>query len=474
MKRTNSNGNLPPTPVITNLSDRDAASRETPVKKSLAPYLAADVQQRARALASERECISGEAKLAMRTPNVHVLDEERPHFFSLPDDVFAQIIPRLNQKAIVSMAASCRLGFFHADRLHPMRRLPGLLNDLKRLRVGNLSIDPDSFKAFLEAISLGGDYDRALLTPLSPALRSAVTVATQTWGGNRLSARNRIKSNTLIIEFLKTNYDPNFESGVKQVLEWQLERDENRICSVAPHWANFFANATLSLELRSRIFETLIDFLFVAKTKLFRPESLSKIAMENSLTLNFLSVGVLALLNPKSNFLFSQINQKLADLKESDPTRELLLMIDCTLRHNRSVPSNERTRLCAIFLKMLDVITEFPDKNIELVLLKMIAVLKKFSLFGLGGHELTDIVFSGPYAFSQSLRKEFDEKAAALPGVPAAGAIFACSLVDRISKLQNADLVQSLMHKVSIVMQESFSLTPQFAEYMERKIAGLR
>lgn len=35
----------------------------------------------------------------------------------------------------------------------------------ERLRVGNPSIDPDSFKAFLETIAPGGDYDRVLRAP---------------------------------------------------------------------------------------------------------------------------------------------------------------------------------------------------------------------------------------------------------------------------------------------------------------------
>lgn len=470
MKRTNSSGNLPPTPVNASLSDFDATSYKTRAKKTLAPYLPADVRLRARALATETTHRSEGAKLEMRAPGVYVPEEERPHFFKLPDDVFTQIIPRLNQKAVVSMAASCRLGYFHVDRQAPMRRLPGLLGDLKRLRVGNLSIDPDSFKAFLEAIASGGDYDRALLTPLSPALRCAVTVATQTWGGNRLLARDRIKLNTLISEFLKTNYDQNFDCGVKQVLEWHLKHEENRICSVAAHWANFFANPNVSLETRSRTFEILIDFLFVPKTKLFRPDCLLRIARVNLLTLNFLTTGMLALIDPSSTYFLKQIDQKLAELKESDAKHEMLFLIDFSIRKTEFLGS---TRQCEVFLQILDATAKFPEKDTEMVLLKLIAKLEQFRLNGIGSLELLDNVFSDFLASNQNLRKEFDEKATpALIVLPSIG-ILLHSLVDRIAKLQNAELALSLQRKISDVMLKSDIFLPQFAEYMQRKIVGM-
>jgi len=212
--------------------------------------------------------------MSVREPRVYLLEEDKPHFFTLPDDVFSHIIPKLNKKAVRSFAASCRLGHLFVDRHLPMRRLPSLLGDLRRLRVGNLSINPDSFETFLEAIAVDGDYDRALLIPLSPGLRCAVTVAMDTWGKARVSAGNRNKLHALAGEFLRKNYNSDFENGVKEILQWHLQQEGKRICTVGVQWKDFFANPNLSLAIRSRTFNTLISLIGTPSILIFHPEEL--------------------------------------------------------------------------------------------------------------------------------------------------------------------------------------------------------
>ena len=466
MKRLNShnpNGNPSLTPGNPNLPDFNRTSQRTPAKKTFKPYLPADVRQRIGMLGPAIRNRTEQTPLAIGIPKLYVPEEERTHFFNFPDDIFSEILPQLNQKAMLSLAASSRFGYFQVDRHAPMRRLPGLLADLRRLRVGTLSIDPDSFKAFLEAITAVGDYDRALLTPLAPALRCAVTFAMDAWANSRLLERNRIKSHTLVTEFLKHNYDPAFENGLEQILQWHLKYDDNRISTVAFAWASFFASPHVSLEIRSRTFETLVGFLFEPKTKIFHPEKLADVAIKNSLHLNFLTIGLLALLDTSTNFFVERIDKRLAELKDVDPAAEILLVLSATSNYTRPcLQATEIIRHYAILSKMLDAAAKSADGNTETLLLELISIFERTIADMIGGSGPLDREFSYHFPFNQILQYMSAEESASFAAIAA----FARSLADKIFKLQGAKVGKSSLARFSTVMQALRHVSPEFDDYI--------
>jgi hypothetical protein len=135
-------------------------TRAIPIRTQ--PYTPAEVEARTLALAAGRERQTGnfDVRLGKPKPEVYELAEQRPSFLQLPEDVFKQIIPRLEKRSVAAVAATCRIAYLHVDTLLPGRRLPGLLADLQQLRVRNFKIRPESFNAFLGAIAVGGRYDR--------------------------------------------------------------------------------------------------------------------------------------------------------------------------------------------------------------------------------------------------------------------------------------------------------------------------
>jgi hypothetical protein len=118
-------------------------------------YMPADVLARTLTLATDRERQAGkyDVRLGKPAPQVYELRMERTSLFHLPEDVTKEIILRLDSKPLGTIAATCRTAYFQVDTLQPGRRLPGLLNDLQRLKVQNFKIVRASFKAFLEAIA---------------------------------------------------------------------------------------------------------------------------------------------------------------------------------------------------------------------------------------------------------------------------------------------------------------------------------
>ena len=125
-------------------------------------------------LASKSEIENKEIHIKLGTPD--------PATSVLPFDVMNRITSFISSnKTQLNFALTNRFNYLNFDIKHPLRRFPGLVDDLMRTRHFLQLARLELMQQFDDQIKNGGSYDNVLLTPLSPLSRLSIAIAMLVW-----------------------------------------------------------------------------------------------------------------------------------------------------------------------------------------------------------------------------------------------------------------------------------------------------
>ncbi len=125
-------------------------------------------------LASTSEIENKEIHIKLGTPD--------PATSVLPFDVMNRITSFISSnKTQLNFALTNRFNYLNFDIKHPLRRFPGLVDDLMRTRHFLQLARLELMQQFDDQIKNGGSYDNVLLTPLSPLSRLSIAIAMLVW-----------------------------------------------------------------------------------------------------------------------------------------------------------------------------------------------------------------------------------------------------------------------------------------------------
>jgi hypothetical protein len=137
----------------------------------------------------------------------------------LPLDIMnriASFIPA--NKAQSNFALTNRSNYLSLDIHHPLRRFPGLVDDMKRTCQGTKMTRLDLMKRFDDHIKTDGGYDNVLLTPLSPLSRLSIAIAMMEWAQNQTTKADKpacikLAQERLLTEVTSLKNNPAIEPG---------------------------------------------------------------------------------------------------------------------------------------------------------------------------------------------------------------------------------------------------------------------
>lgn len=195
-------------------------------RKQATPKSQKVVDDRLFERASAREQANREWTVRLAQPVVYSVQDQPTGLFDMPEAVLNLINEQCNGKLTKFLRPTCRADYRYDDTLNPLRRLPGLIGDLKSVMTGqNLTRGPAFVAAFLDALELKGGYDRVLLTPLSPEVRCAAGFGSLLLTQFRLKhAREKYKNERdnelalLSLDFVEENYNAGFLPGLQSLL----------------------------------------------------------------------------------------------------------------------------------------------------------------------------------------------------------------------------------------------------------------
>nr|WP_314629996.1 hypothetical protein [uncultured Noviherbaspirillum sp.] len=377
MKRTNSAAHLAPIPTLVPANTPElpgiaATYSDNLTIKKIVPYLADDVHKRILNLASDRERSSNRFDVKLQ-PKLHTPDPERLSFFDYPGDTYKNIFPRLSQHQWHLLKSSCHRGAQLHREAFPMYPLPGLLGDLKRLRVKNLSVHPEGFKAYLEAIAAGGAYDRVLLTPMSNAHRCAVAVAMQLWAHSRKVHRNDYTSLVaLTVKFIDKNYDVHFLDGMKDVFHWHLVNTTGHLPE-GSMLRKLFNVTNLDRDTKSLIFQKFLEVLCETHFEVTKGLELISLAQDFDLKLTVVSTGILAFLEEKSSRFMEMLPILLHQLSSEESRKAVFQIINFGI--SKKLFESHSIKWLLSFTQMLGGATrEFSESDRKIILIKIISI----------------------------------------------------------------------------------------------------
>lgn len=113
-----------------------------------------------------------------------------------------------------NFALTCRQNYMSVDAAYPLRRFPGLSSDLKKTCSGPLMARLEHMQAFEKHIRPDGNYDTALLTPLSPAARLTIDLAMLVWSSKYTLAKDKGACKKLALD--RFNEDSKVLKGGRQ------------------------------------------------------------------------------------------------------------------------------------------------------------------------------------------------------------------------------------------------------------------
>lgn len=125
----------------------------------------------------------------------------------LPQEITIQIAQRLKKSSDrANLALSCRPAYQAVDLAYPMRRVPGLVADLKSTCKAQLKLRLDNLQAFDDHLRRGGAYDQALLTPISSGARFAASIAMMIWASRYSRKPDAPATQKLALARVKTEF----------------------------------------------------------------------------------------------------------------------------------------------------------------------------------------------------------------------------------------------------------------------------
>ena len=157
-------------------------------------------------LASKSEIENKEIHIKIGTPD--------PAISVLPFDVMNKIASFIPAgKAQLNFALTNRSNYLYFDIEHPLRRFPGLVDDLMRTRHFVQLARLELMKQFDDQIKNGGSYDKVLLTPLSPLSRLSIAIAMLVWVQNHTLTKDKpdcikLAQERLLTEFTSLKNNP--------------------------------------------------------------------------------------------------------------------------------------------------------------------------------------------------------------------------------------------------------------------------
>jgi hypothetical protein len=157
-------------------------------------------------LASKSEIKNKEIHIKIGTPD--------PTNSELPLDVMNRITSFIpSYKAQLNFALTNRFNYLNFDIKHPLRRFPGLVDDLMRTRHFVQLARLELMQQFDNQIKNGGSYDNVLLTPLSPLTRLSIAIAMLVWVQDHTLTKDKpdcikLAENRLLTEFTSLKNNP--------------------------------------------------------------------------------------------------------------------------------------------------------------------------------------------------------------------------------------------------------------------------
>lgn len=486
MKRTAPQGNamaMQTTAGMTaNQVTHPASGRgRTPMRDTTTSYLRKDVEGRVFELASSREQETRKWTVKLRPPSLYAMHDQPASLFDIPEDVLNLIIRKCDPKAGKFLGLSCRAGYRYVDTLDPLRRLPGLIDDLERLREKNRTANPDSVAAFLDALEAkDGEYDRVLLTPLSPAVRCAAGVAVLLWTRCRLQrAKDQDEMDLVNLYFVEENYDAGFLPAIETLLP--LVRINKTSAEKRTKGLNLlFRSDKITVENKLAIFRKLLE---LAQKDICDYSSLSRIADENKLPLTLRDIGILALMNDVPNIFLPRLPGEYAKVPATEFKSAAYFFLDVAIKaiNEATFPRDK----IVFFRNLLDVIG-VPAAIDNRLCLKMISLLEVGIRDYKVDPEFLDSLFYGMPESKEAFSGRFDArqpKRVFSPFDPLSSrsrketfsyGLFAYMLIDKICQFKDHLHARTLISGIHAAVQKKTAGGINFTAYIQEKIASLK
>lgn len=450
------------------------------------PYSRKDVYNRVLELGSSKEQVNRKWTVKLAPPVLYELHDRPTGFFHIPHDVLNQIVRQCDRKHAGSLAMSCRAGYRYADAVNPLGRLPGLIADLHRLHSRGYIADQDGIMAFLDVLEVDGGYDRALLTPLSPAVRCAAGFAVLLWtpyrlGGARLGDIDEM--DMVNMGFVEKYYHADFLPAIRTLLPL-VNPNELRPRKQVEAFRIFFRSGKLSAEIKMPVFRKLLELT----TDHF---TLYTIAKTNELPLGLVDIGVLAMGSFADEYSFPELAERYVEASAGELNKAAHYFVDFQITDIDIYGDDFLSRKIHILLGFLSVVGDANAIDNELCV-KMTSLLETALL----NHDLIaeeiDRMFSGTcdqkneflrrFNDSQFLKKidkdgvEWFVEGAAIRGAKLKTFLysaFAYLLIEKIGEFKGYLDVGNLISGIHAVVQKRKGVGINFDAYVRKKLAGL-
>ena len=174
----------------------------------------------------------------------------------LPMELTMMIVRQLSHpEDRANFSLTCRQFFASIDAAFPLRRFPGLSNDLKRTCSGQRKARFEHIQAFENHIRPDGSYDKALLTPLSPEARLTMGLAMMIWSSKHTIAADIQACKKLALTRLKTDFKAFKEGSDNNALNDALALAVKRIQSAPKGKTNKTRNFSFGVSDLNLMFE---------------------------------------------------------------------------------------------------------------------------------------------------------------------------------------------------------------------------
>ncbi len=169
-----------------------------------------------------------------------------------------RLLSHSEDKANISL--TCRQFFMSMDAAFPLRRFPGLSNDLQRTCNSNFLAEFDRIQTFEKHIRPNGNYDKALLTPLSPEVRLTIGLAMMIWSSKYTIPSDSLKCQKLALSRFEEDFNAIKTGRVKNSLKEILALALNRIQPTPKENSNKKRNFLFGVdELKLILESTMLD-----------------------------------------------------------------------------------------------------------------------------------------------------------------------------------------------------------------------
>jgi hypothetical protein len=155
-----------------------------------------------------------------------------------------------------NMALTCRQNYISVDTAFPLRRFPGLSSDLKRTCNGQLMARFEHIQAFDKHLKPDGNYDTALLTSLSPAVRLTMGLAMMIWSSSYTVKGDKEACKKLSLDRFKADFKALKEGSQKDELDESMALAVQRIQSAPAGKTNKMRSFSFGVEELKMIFES--------------------------------------------------------------------------------------------------------------------------------------------------------------------------------------------------------------------------